>query len=76
MYTSCGWFFHDLAGIETVQTLRYAARMVDLCAELGEAAPLEAVLNVLAQAHSNDPAVGTGADLFRRLCPASTGMRA
>ena len=24
MYTSCGWFFNDLAGIETVQVLRYA----------------------------------------------------
>ena len=26
MYTSCGWFFNDLAGIETIQVLRYAAR--------------------------------------------------
>ena len=30
MYTSCGWFFNDLAGIETVQILRYAARSMDL----------------------------------------------
>ena len=28
MYTSCGWFFNDLAGIETVQILRYAARVI------------------------------------------------
>ena len=75
MYTSCGWFFHDLAGIETVQILRYAARLVDLCAQLGEPAPVDDVLDVLAQARSNDPAVGTGADLFRRLLPASSGMR-
>ena len=36
MYTSCGWFFNDLAGIETVQVLRYAARAIDLYRELGE----------------------------------------
>ena len=30
MYTSCGWFFNDLAGIETIQVLRYAARSIDL----------------------------------------------
>lgn len=30
MYTSCGWFFNDLAGVETVQILRYAARAIEL----------------------------------------------
>lgn len=29
-YTSCAWFFNDVAGIETVQVLRYAARMMQL----------------------------------------------
>ena len=28
MYTSCGWFFNDIAGLETVQVMRYAARAV------------------------------------------------
>src|SRR4029450_8785505 len=28
MYTSCGWFFDDISGIESVQILRYAARVV------------------------------------------------
>ena len=40
MYTSCGWFFHDLAGLETVQILRYAARALDLLGELGEQPPV------------------------------------
>ena len=45
MYTSCGWFFNDLAGIETVQIMRYAACCCDLLAELGERPPpVEAVL--------------------------------
>ncbi|MFO0953081.1 MAG: DUF3536 domain-containing protein [Isosphaeraceae bacterium] len=30
MYTSCGWFFDEISGLETVQCLRYAARAVDL----------------------------------------------
>ena len=30
MYTSCGWFFNDLSGIETIQILKYAARALDL----------------------------------------------
>lgn len=34
MYTSCGWFFDDLSGIETVQILRYAGRAVQLAQEI------------------------------------------
>jgi alpha-amylase/alpha-mannosidase (GH57 family) len=30
MYTSCGWFFDEVSGIETVQLLAYAARAIDL----------------------------------------------
>jgi alpha-amylase/alpha-mannosidase (GH57 family) len=33
MYTSCGWFFDDPAGLETRQVLRYAARVVELAEE-------------------------------------------
>ena len=64
MYTSCGWFFNDLAGIETIQVLRYAARSIDLHEQLGEAPPVEDFLEVLAEARSNDPEQGTGRDLW------------
>ncbi len=30
MYTSCGWFFDDISGIETLQILRYAARVLQI----------------------------------------------
>ena len=30
IYTSCGWFFADLAGLETLQVLKYAARALQL----------------------------------------------
>ncbi len=65
MYTSCGWFFNDLAGIETVQIMRYAACCCDMLAELGEHPPLEAVLATLAEARSNDPTEGDGREVWR-----------
>jgi len=34
MYTSCGWFFNELSGIETVQVIQYAGRAVQLAEEL------------------------------------------
>lgn len=34
MYTSCGWFFDELSGIETVQVIQYAGRVVQLASEL------------------------------------------
>ena len=66
MYTSCGWFFNDLAGLETVQIMRYAACCCDLLADLGERPPLDAVLATLAEARSNDPDEGDGAQVWRR----------
>jgi alpha-amylase/alpha-mannosidase (GH57 family) len=64
MYTSCGWFFNDLAGIETVQVLRYAARSIDLHQQIGEQPPVDAFLDALAEARSNDPEQGDGRDLW------------
>jgi alpha-amylase/alpha-mannosidase (GH57 family) len=71
MYTSCGWFFNDLAGIETLQVLRYAARCMDLLAELDEPVPFDAFLDRLAEAWSNRPGEGDGRTLWaRRIEPA------
>ena len=55
MYTSCGWFFDELSGIETTQVIQYAARMIQLYQEIfGE--PLEPMfLDRLALAKSNVP---------------------
>lgn len=66
MYTSCGWFFDDVGGLETVQILRYAARCLEVWEELGGEPPREAFLAKLAEARSNDRTRGTGADIFRR----------
>ena len=65
MFTSCGWFFDDIAGIESVIVLRSAARAIELSGSLSEAARLEAgLLERLALAPSNDPAVGSGRELY------------
>ncbi len=71
MYTSCGWFFNDISGIETVQVLRYAGRVIELLDELGLEAPRERFLEILSEAESNIPEQGNGADIFRRAVEAS-----
>ena len=63
MFTSCGWFFDDIAGLESLIVLRSAARAIELAGT--DAARLEAgLLERLALAPSNDPAVGTGRELY------------
>ena len=71
MYTSCGWFFNDVSGIETVQVLRYAGRVLDLLDELRLDAPRARFLEVLAEARSNLAGEGSGADVFRRTVKSS-----
>ncbi len=65
MYTSCGWFFADVSGIETRYVLRSAHRVLGLLEEVGVQAPWAQVLAVLGEARSNRPEVGTGADVWR-----------
>jgi alpha-amylase/alpha-mannosidase (GH57 family) len=67
MYTSCGWFFNDLSGIETVQVLRYAGRVAELAEELLDAGLEPELLRRLERAESNIPAEGTGRDLYERI---------
>jgi alpha-amylase/alpha-mannosidase (GH57 family) len=73
MYTSCGWFFDELAGLEPVQNLKYAALALSYWRQLGGGAPETELLHRLAAA----PADGTfanGADVYRRLVlPAVVG---
>jgi hypothetical protein len=66
MFTSCGWFFSDISGIETVQNLRYAARAIDLAAPFAHM-DLEAVLlQHLAKARSNVETHKNGRHLWER----------
>lgn len=64
MFTSCAWFFSDVGDIETLQILRYAAKTLDLMDDLGQPTPETAFLAKLEEAESNEPEVGTGADVY------------
>ncbi|MFP5247944.1 MAG: DUF3536 domain-containing protein, partial [Thermoanaerobaculia bacterium] len=66
MYTSCGWFFNDISGIETVQVLHYAARVIQL-AEQATHTELEAeFLRRLEPARSNLPERGNARLIYER----------
>ncbi len=68
MYTSCGWFFDDIGGIETVQIIAYAARVLQLAKKLfGQLAErLEPnFLARMAEAKSNVPSLGDGAQIYK-----------
>jgi alpha-amylase/alpha-mannosidase (GH57 family) len=76
MYTSCGWFFDEISGIETVQIIAYAARVLQLAASLfgDSASGLEAEFQSrLGAAPSNIPQQKNGAAVYKNL---ATGMEA
>ncbi len=74
MYTSCGWFFDDLSGIETVQCMQYAARVAELIETVGGGEPEPELVDKLALARSNVEDEGDGRRVWeRRVAPARVG---
>jgi alpha-amylase/alpha-mannosidase (GH57 family) len=67
MYTSCGWFFDELSGIETVQIIQYAARVVQLSQELFGESPERPFVEKLALAKSNLLDRGNGRDIYNEI---------
>jgi uncharacterized protein DUF3536 len=66
MYTSCGWFFDELSGIETVQVIQYAGRVVQLAQELFDGSIESRFLEKLALAKSNIPEMRDGANIYTK----------
>jgi len=66
MYTSCGWFFDDLSGIETVQVIQYAGRALQLAGQLFSEDLSTPFLELLAKARSNLPEQGDGRSIYER----------
>ncbi len=66
MYTSCGWFFSEISGIETVQIMKYAARAMQLAANFSKNDYEKRFLEILSEAKSNIAEYGTGKDIFER----------
>lgn len=76
MFTSCGWFFNDISGIEPLQILKYACRVIELMDQLDLPSPRARFLEILGEARSNRPEPGNGADIYRSLVePANPNFR-
>ena len=67
MYTSCGWFFDDISGIEPVQVMKFALRAMELVRPYHGKDLEAAFVKAMAKAQSNIPENGTGADIFERM---------
>ncbi len=67
MYTSCGWFFNDISGIESVQVLKYAARAIQLAHDVAGVDLEEDFMGRLSQSSSNVPAFKDGAGVYRAM---------
>jgi alpha-amylase/alpha-mannosidase (GH57 family) len=66
MYTSCGWFFDELSGIETVQVIQYAGRAIQLAREVFGQDLEPGFLNLLEQARSNIPEHENGRTIYNK----------
>ena len=66
MYTSCGWFFAEISGLEPVQLMKYAARALQLAGGFTKKDLETHFLEILSEAKSNIPEMGTGKDIFER----------
>lgn len=67
MYTSCGWFFSDISGIETIQILKYAARAIQLTHEVTGVDLEEGFIKLLEYAPSNVAEFKDGAHIYRTM---------
>jgi alpha-amylase/alpha-mannosidase (GH57 family) len=75
MYASCGWFWEDISRIESVQVLRYAARGMELAAEVTGVDLEPEFIRMLAAAPSNDARFKTGSQVYLALAKAPEGER-
>jgi hypothetical protein len=66
MFTSCGWFFDDISGLEPVQNMRYADRAIELANSLSPSNRQDILLNTLEKALSNNSAEVSGKYIWQR----------
>lgn len=66
MYTSCGWFFDEVSGIETTQIMQYACRAMQLVSQIS-AVNLELEFRKrLEQIPSNVPTLGNASNIYSK----------
>ncbi len=66
MYTSCGWFFDEVSGLESSQILQYAGRVVQLASKFSGSALEESFKSRLAEIPSNLPEHGDGRRIYEK----------
>lgn len=66
MYTSCGWFFNDIAGIETLQIIQYAARVIQLGEQIAKLELETGFLKILEQAKGNTKELPEGRTIYEK----------
>jgi alpha-amylase/alpha-mannosidase (GH57 family) len=64
MYTSCGWFFDHVTGIETVQVIKYAARAIQLCRDVQKEDLDPEFKNMLERIPTNNHELRNGRDVY------------
>jgi alpha-amylase/alpha-mannosidase (GH57 family) len=64
MFTSCGWFFDDISGIEAMQVLMYASRAIDLVRPWSKKHLESGLIGFLKKAKSNERRYGNGAKIY------------
>ena len=76
MYTSCGWFFDEISGIETTQIMQYACRAMQLVSQIVEVNLEIEFLNRMQLAPSNLTALEHGAEVYRKyVLPSKTNLQ-
>ncbi len=76
MYTSCGWFFDEISGIETTQIMQYACRAMQLISQVSAVNLEEEFLRRLKLAPSNLPTLNNGAEVYwRYVLPSKTNLQ-
>lgn len=66
MFTSCGWFFDEISGLETVQVIQYAARAIQLAGEISSENLEPGFLEILEKAKSNLPENQNGRVIYEK----------
>jgi alpha-amylase/alpha-mannosidase (GH57 family) len=64
MYTSCGWFFDDISGIEAIQIMQYASRAIQLAKEVASQDFEPGFKNILEKAPANVKEFANGKGVY------------
>jgi alpha-amylase/alpha-mannosidase (GH57 family) len=76
MYTSCGWFFDEISGIETTQIMQYACRAMQLVSQITKFNLEDEFLSRLVKAPSNVPNLQDGAQIYLKyVVPSKTNLQ-